>query len=259
MMSKEAPLLPATWNVPQSLRDRIGERVGRQRMMSADGHLLLILHEPPQPEETQRTGRLFWREPDGTWHSTSRGSGVQALGRHLDEYAEALQRLEETEEQAETSDQYFPLLQAITPLHRAARNMYDVLQQARDTVREDRRLIGCRDNAYAVQRTAELLQSDIKHGLDCAIARRAEEEAQSSRQMAQAGHRLNVLAATFFPIATIATVFGMNLRSGLEDALPPTLFWIVLLAGIFCGFLLRPAVMQAPSSSAADRAGRQRY
>jgi hypothetical protein len=227
-------------------------------MMSADGHLLLILHEPPQPEETHRTGRLFWREPEGTWHSIARGSGIQALREHIDEYAEALQGLEETEEQAETSGQYFPLLQAISPLHRAARNMYDVLQKARDAVREDRRLIVCRDNAYAVQRTAELLQSDIKHGLDCAIARRVEEEAQSSREMAQAGHRLNVLAATFFPIATAATVFGMNLRSGLEDTLPPALFWIVLLAGIFCGFLLRPTVVRGSSSVAGRAGGRRR-
>jgi hypothetical protein len=254
-MAKEPPLLPAAWNVPKSFRDRLGSQVGRQRIMFADGHLLVILHEPPRPDETRRGGRLFWREPDGTWHSNSLGSGIRALNQHLDEYAQVVQSLEEREERAQTSDEYFPLLQAIAPLFRAARNMYDTLQLARETVREDRDLIACRDTAYAIQRTAELLQTDTKNGLDCAIARRAEEEARSSREMAAAGHRLNVLAATFFPVATIASIFGMSLKSGLEDVLSPMLFWLVLLVGIGTGFILRASVVQrlSPTTHGGSR------
>ena len=93
-MQKESPLLPPAWNIPRIFRDRLGERVGRQRIMFADGHLLVILHEPPKPEETVRRGRLFWREPDGTWHSNSLGSGIRALQKHLDDYAEAVQSLQ---------------------------------------------------------------------------------------------------------------------------------------------------------------------
>jgi Mg2+ and Co2+ transporter CorA len=221
--------------------------------MSADGHLLVILHEPPRPEETGRRGRLFWREPDGTWHSNSLGSGIRALEQHIDEYAEVLQTMEDSEDRAQTSDDYFPLLQAIAPVFRSARNMHDTLQQARETVREDRGLITARDHAYTVQRTAELLQSDIKNGLDCAIARRAEEEAASSREMAEAGHRLNVLAAVFFPVVTIASIFGMNLDHGLEHAFKPVLFWIVLLIGIVSGFVLKASIMRRPASLAAGR------
>ncbi|HID74450.1 MAG TPA: hypothetical protein EYP56_00455 [Planctomycetaceae bacterium] len=242
-MTREPPLLPAAWDVPGIFRQRLGQRVGRQRVMFAEGHLLVILHQPPKPDETRRTGRLFWREPDGTWHSNSLGSGIQALHRHIEEYNRALQALEAREDEAETSDDYFALLQAIAPLFRAARNMYDTLQQARQAVGEDRGLISCRDDAYALQRTAELLQWNIKGGLECAIARRAEEEARSSREMAMASHRLNVLAAIFFPVVTIASIFGMNLKHGLEDVLSPVLFWAVLLVGIVSGFALKAAIV----------------
>jgi len=40
-------ILPTSWDIPQSIRRRLGNRVGRQRSMSADGHLLLVMHAPP--------------------------------------------------------------------------------------------------------------------------------------------------------------------------------------------------------------------
>ena len=40
-------LIPAIWTVPEVFRERLGRRIGRQRMMFADGHLLLVLHAPP--------------------------------------------------------------------------------------------------------------------------------------------------------------------------------------------------------------------
>ena len=54
-------ILPAVWQVPQEFRDRLGDRAGRQRAMAADGHLLLVLHRPPGPEDAERSGRFFWR------------------------------------------------------------------------------------------------------------------------------------------------------------------------------------------------------
>ena len=60
-------VLPPSWEVPAQFRERLGERVGRQRAMMADGHLLLVLHRPPKKDEVERFPRLFWRKPDGTW------------------------------------------------------------------------------------------------------------------------------------------------------------------------------------------------
>lgn len=250
--------LPDTWNVPQILRHRLRESIGRQRAMFAEGHLLLILHEPPTADETHREGRFFWRSPDGDWKSDKLGPGIASIRKHLAEYNDALQRLDRAEEAAEMADDYFQILREITPLRRAAGNMYHAFEQARQVVPEAHDLIVCRDQAYQTHRAAELLQSDMKIGLDCAIARRAEEEAQSSQKMAVAAHRLNVLAAIFFPIATIATIFGMNLASGLEEIFTPWLFWLVLTGCIACGLLLSAAVTGRPNrSNAVDAAGRR--
>jgi hypothetical protein len=76
-------ILPPAWQVPEAIKARLGEDAGRQRTMSADGHLLLVLHEPPELGVAERRGRLFWREPDGSWKSNSLGTGVQALKKHL--------------------------------------------------------------------------------------------------------------------------------------------------------------------------------
>ena len=80
------------------------------------------------------------------------------------------------------------------------------------------------------------------------MARRAEEQAKSGEKMALASHRLNVLAAIFFPVVTISSIMGMNLARGLnEEMLSQWLFWVVLAAGLVCGFLLKAAVIDAPT------------
>jgi len=100
----QAPLLPSNWNVPQEFRDRLGNKVGRQRAMFADGHLLLILHAPPAPDERHRHGRFFWRSPDGTWRSNSLGDGIKSIDKHLEQYLQDLQKLETAEDRAQTAD-----------------------------------------------------------------------------------------------------------------------------------------------------------
>jgi hypothetical protein len=70
-----------------------------------------------------------------------------------------------------------------------------------------------------------------------------------SHQMSVAAHRLNVLAAFFFPIVTLMAIFGANLQHGLEgwDKLNgPLPLIVVLAAGLLCGvvltgFVTRPA------------------
>src|SRR5687767_3348606 len=75
-------ILPATWKLPDEIVARLGETAGRQRPMLAGGHLLLVLHEPPGPDDTHRVGRFFWRDIDGSWKSNNLGPGIQALRKH---------------------------------------------------------------------------------------------------------------------------------------------------------------------------------
>jgi hypothetical protein len=55
-------VVPPSWEVPPQFRERLGERVGRQRAMLADGHLLLVLHRPPKKDAspTARGNRTNW-------------------------------------------------------------------------------------------------------------------------------------------------------------------------------------------------------
>src|SRR5262245_4114449 len=102
--------VPIDWQLPKTVSRRLGETAGRQRAMSAEGHLLLILHEPPSPGVSRRSGRLFWRDPKGNWMSTSHGAGVKALTAHLQEFAERAEALEKDLEGAETAEDYYALL-----------------------------------------------------------------------------------------------------------------------------------------------------
>jgi hypothetical protein len=233
-----ASVLPAVWEVPATIRNRLGDQAGRQRAMFHDGHLLLVLHAPPGPDEIERRGRLFWREPNATWHATEQGAGRAALARHIDEFADLLEGLESRWREATSADEYFAVLNAAAPLHRAARHLHQTLQQAREMVPGDRDLINFRDRSYAVERTADLLCDDTKNALDFAVARRAEEQARSSYRMAVSAHRLNLLAAFFFPIATLSAIFGMELRNGLESLDAPLPFLGVLGAGLLGGVVL---------------------
>lgn len=254
-MPSRSPL-PEMWKVPPEFRQRIRESVGRQRAMAADGHLLLVLHAPPKADQPQRTARFFWRAPDGTWQSTA-GQGVGALQKHLAEYDAALEKLDAAEDLADRAQEFFEILQEIAPLRRSTRHLHETLQQAREMAPDDSDLILFRDQAYGLQRRAELVESDTQSGLNCAVARRAEEQAESSHRMSLSAYRLNVLAALFFPIATIAAVFGMNLPHGLNGrGSDPWLFWTVVLTGLILGLFVK-AVIADPTLRSETAARRQ--
>jgi CorA-like Mg2+ transporter protein len=216
-MKTESTLLPGDWNVPAVFRQRLGESAGRQRVMAADGHLLLVLHAPPDADEPGRRGRFLWRDPDGNWKVAPRAERFSSLADHLTDYRTTIERVEQREETAQESREYFALLDHLAPLTRATRHLQDVLQKARETVPGERRLIVARDDAYDLARRAEILYDDVKNGLEAAVARQAEAQAESSHQMAVASYRLNILVALFFPIATLMAIFGTNLHHGLED------------------------------------------
>lgn len=235
------PLLPAGCGVPEKFRQRLGDEAGRQRLMKHEGHLLLVLHAPPKPGELFRRGRLFWRSDNGLWKPQSLTHSEHAVDELLGEYEGAAAELEEVEDRADSAHEYFEALTALGPLVRSAHNLSAVVQEARSAAKEDRKLILARDRAYALTRRLELLQQDTKNTLDFLIARQAEDQAVSAQHQAKASHRLNVLAAMFFPLATIAAVFGMELGHGLEgfDAANAPLPLLAILAiGLVLGVAL---------------------
>jgi hypothetical protein len=265
-MKPESTLLPADWTVPAKLRARLGTTAGRQRVLDAEGNMVLVLHAPPSADETGRRGRFFWRDRQGTWRAAPKAERVANLDEHLHEYRMAIEKLEEDEDIARGARDYFELLDRLEPLARAVRNMHETLQKARETEPEDRYLIVARDQAYDLTRRTELLHDDAKNGLDFAVAWQAEQQAESSYQMSVATHRLNVLVAFFFPIATLMTIFGANLRHGLEgwDQLrAPIPLLAVLAAGLLAGIILTGFVtsraqrprrdIQSKSSSSATK------
>jgi hypothetical protein len=263
-MEHDSALLPADWDIPAKLRDRLGETAGRQRVLVEDGHLLIVLHAVPGADEIERRGRFFWRDPGGSWRVAPAAQRIATLEDHLSEYAHAIEQLEQSEDVATQARDYFELLDRLAPLARATRNMYGVLQQARETAPDDRELIVVRDQGSDLQRRVELLHEDARNGLEFAVAWQAEQQAETSYRMSVAAHRLNLLVAFFFPIATLMAIFGTNLKTGLEtwnENMGPLPLIAVLVAGLLCGvvltgFVTRPIrrpkrTLQSSSSSSS--------
>lgn len=239
-------ILPPAWNLPEEIKGRLGDSVGRQRAMQAEGHLLLVLHAPPGPDDDRREARFFWRDPAGNWKAAGiTGSGIAALRNHLEDFAGRLDKLEARFQAADTATEYFEILQAIAPIHRTTRNMHVALQNARELLPADREIISVRDRAGELEREAELLHTDTKNGMDYTVARRSEELAGRSYDMAVSSHRLNLLAALFFPIATASSIFGMNLTHGLDDRNVET-FYMVLLLSLLIGGILMLLINRSP-------------
>lgn len=233
--------IPSDWDVPQAFRERIGARAGRQRTMIADGHLLVILHEVPHPDEPDvRVGKFFWRRPNGSWLSQgSSATTIAPLRAHLETFVQVGERLEERIEKAATATDYFAVLHEIAPVLRTARNMSRVMQEAREHAAADRELIALRDVAQDVERAIELIHSYAKDGLSFTIARNSEQSAQNTEHVIHSGHQLNLLAAIFLPITAVGSLLGMNLMHGFETWHAPWTFWAVAVVSFAFGFWIK--------------------
>lgn len=243
-----AAVIPEGWAVPERIRQRVGAQAGRQRTIAEAGHVVIVVHDPPRDDETTRPARLFWRAPDGTWRATGAGQsdGLGVLKRHLDTLARLLQEWDTRVDNGKTARDFFEVLTAATPLQRTVRNLHKALQTAREAL-DDRELITLRDRAAELERSAELLLSDARNGLEFTTAQSAEEQAAQARRAAEAQHKLNLLAAMFFPVTAIGSILGINLRTGLERA-PATLFWVVLVVSFGVGFALRARLERGEDS-----------
>ena len=235
-MSKSS-LLPPTWQIPQVFHERLGETAGRQRCIKEDNQLLIVLHRPPEPAQIERQARLFWQDEEGNWHDSEGENGLNGLASHLREFENTIRQIEELEDQASISREYFGVLSQLSPLTRTARNCHVVMQEAR-TLTDDKRILELRDRSYQIARTAELLYEEARTDLDFIVAQRAEQQAESSHRMAVAAHRLNMLVAFFFPFATLSAVYGVNMTHGLETINAPWTFYIFNGVGFLLGLIL---------------------
>lgn len=235
--TKKPAFIPKSWDLPESIRKRLGDAAGRQRLMDEDGHLLLILHQPPEPEDDEvRKAVLIWGQPTGEWKSSPESGGLAALDAHMESYAKSIHALDEAVEAAKTPRQYFEIMKHVNPLLRATRNMLAVMQEARDARPDERRLINFRDRAVDLERAIDLVATDAKDGMEFALAENTEEQSRFAHEAAMEARKLNRLAAFFFPLATLVAVFGMSPPS---EVIKMPGFWVVIAAGITAGLLIR--------------------
>jgi hypothetical protein len=235
--NKRPTFLPKSWELPESIRKRLGDEAGRQRLMDEDGHLLLILHQAPEPEDNEiRKAVLLWNQPTGEWKSTPESGGLAALDAHMQTYFKNIHVLDEQVELAKTPRQYFEVMKHVTPLLRATRNMLAVMQDAREARPEDRRLINFRDRAIELERAIDLVSEDARAGMEFSLAENTEEQSRFAHEAAIEARKLNRLVATFFPLATLVAIFGM---SPPAQVIAAPGFWLVLGAGIVAGLVVR--------------------
>ncbi|MCW5559237.1 MAG: magnesium transporter CorA family protein [Verrucomicrobiae bacterium] len=234
-MTVEASLVPKLWNLPEAIRNRLGREAGPQRAMLEEGHLLIILHQLPEPNELTRRAALFWRQPNGEWRSSLGGAPLAVLQGLLDAYHERLTKLEAAENGAAAASEYHSLLEQLAPLVRSARGLHRALQQARELLKSEHSLVNFRDQAAGIERNADLLLQDAQFGLNFTVAKQAEAQAATAKQMAVTAHRLNLLAAIFLPLTALASVFGMEIHSHLQDS--PANFWLICIAGLLAGLI----------------------
>jgi hypothetical protein len=238
----ESSPVPKMWALPEAIRSRLGRDAGPQRAIFEEEHLLIILHQVPLPDQHARTPAFFWRNPAGEWRGSEGRGGITSLQDHLASYEKKVLDLESLESKASRAQDFHSLLEELAPILRASRGVHRALQQAREFVKLDRDLITLRDQSAVIERAADLLLQDAQFGLNYTVARQSEAQSEAAHRMAASAHRLNVIAALFLPLTAIASVFGMEIRSGLADT--PINFVLILVIGLALGFVVTLAVNQ---------------
>ncbi len=237
METKLPQFVPKTWALPDSIRRRLGDEAGRQRLMDEDDHLLLILHAPPRPDDDEvRNPIVFWRNPQGEWKSSPASGGLTALTGLLAAYRTIIGELDEKVDAARTPRDYFDVMKGVNPLQRSCRNLLRVMEELRKARPDERGLIVLRDQAVSLERGVELVANDARSGMEFSVAESGDQQAREAQQATEEARRLNRLVAFFFPVATLAAVFGMNQPDGIL-ALPG--FWTVIATGVALGWLVR--------------------
>lgn len=233
--------LPPGWKLPEEIVRRLGSSSGRQRVISENDNILIVLHKPPLKHESHRESVFLWRNEKGIWDVSERGGGLNSLDDFLENYVRIEEALDDGYEKAANASDFFELLEKIAPVQRAVKNMSKTLQEARQVVGEE--LVDHRNKAEELHRNIELLYIDCKNGLDYAIAKKTEEQSEMQRQALAAGHRLNIIMALFLPITAVASLLGMNIPHGLESS-PSWMFGLIVGVCSMLGLFMRYWVLK---------------
>jgi len=239
-----AKIVPDTWPLPSELRSRVGSRVGRQRLLSAQGHHLMILHQLPKPHSRDRDPAVFWRSSDGSWRCFPGRDHPGTLRDHVETVGQVLEELDDKVEHAKTATEFLEVSKISRPLQRYTRNMHAVLSQLRDALPDDADVLAARDRAYELDRLSENISDDAENGMQHTIAQHTEEQAALSERIAKESHRLNLLAAVAMPITAIGSILGMNLDNGLEALPEPASFWAIVALSFGVGSFIRSRVQK---------------
>lgn len=233
-MSEAHVELPASWELNPRLRRRFGGTTEKQRALLEAESGLLVLHACPEQRQGARTALIIHRAPDGTLQTFPDNRGEAAVRTLLQTYRSALDELEAPFRNATRARELQPVLRRLNPLLRALRSAHQVLQAACEQFREDGVLTRLRDGALALEREAELLLGDARTELEIMQLEEAEAQAEANEDLVHSSQRLNIMVALLLPLTAIASVFGMNLSSGIESA-PVWLFWAVLVVSVLLG------------------------
>ena len=233
-----------SWDLPVRIEKRIGPNTyGRQRIIQEGDDLLIILHRLPAADQILREHKVFWRKSNADLECNGQPNGVFQFRTLIDTYEKKLEELDRRYAQADTSDELFGLIEELVPINRASTNIATTLQAAREAVPDDTFLLELRDVTSELQRNFEIMLSDAQIALEYRLAKNSEIQSVQAREAVEAQHRLNVLAAIFFPLTAVATIFGMNLSHGFEQR-PMVFFWLVVVAGISLGFWMKRWVLR---------------
>lgn len=247
-----APLIPHNWRLPDYFRGRLGTSVGRQRAMHLEGQLLLVIHHLPLGDNRSRRGQLFWRDEQAKWLSSDGLPGNASIEKLIHQYQQALEDFDKRSNQVGSAQHYLELLENLGPIVRTARGFYETLQQAREFLPDAKEIIDWRDKMEEITLEFDQLYADLKTAMDVALIRHSEQHAEISRRVEQSAHRLNVLAALFFPLATLGSVLGTTLTEGWNWSRSGLPFALFLLFGAFCGVLLAGFVTRPKAATGAD-------
>ena len=206
-------LLPAMGRPPKVSRST--REVGGTAANDVEGgHLLLVLHAPPERDHDKRQGRFFWRQPDGTWSATN---SVQASALCSNILMNTIRFLINWRNRKSKRSVQRTTSRSMITLHSITKGFGEPTPSCmmRKQCPDFRELIDVRDRAYTIERTAELLASGCKNGLDFQMAKQAEQLISSHPD----GNRLSPAQSTCRFLSTsgdLSGLFGVNAGLGLR-------------------------------------------
>jgi Mg2+ and Co2+ transporter CorA len=228
-----------SWKLPPEILKRLGNNTyGRQRVIHEVDHILIILHKPPSPDSHERESVVFLYTPAGEFVCNGKHNGKNKLLELIEEYRALYDSLDARFDEANELESLFEIIKHLTPLTRAANNMAQTMQAAREILKDNDLILTVRDESHDIARAIELLFHDAKATLDYRIALHLEAQTKKTQQIAQAQHKLNILAAFTFPLMALATLFGANLHHGLEG-LHPVFFVVFVFIALTIGNLVK--------------------